>query len=261
MMVGRSLTNYYTRTYNNIGAEVLKVRNITQKGVFKDISFNVHAGEILGFAGLIGAGRSEVMQAIFGSRKIDSGDVFLNGKKTNYHSCADAIKDKVSMVPEDRKLQGLILKNSVGFNITLANLKAIISGISFNEKKKNALIDKYINKLRIKTPSQDTLVSNLSGGNQQKVVLAKWLSTQPQLLILDEPTRGVDVGAKSEIYSIINDAAKNGMAVIMVSSDLPEIINMCDNVCVMHEGRLTGKLSRENLNQESIMKYATGDQL
>ena len=209
-------------------------------------------------AGLIGAGRSEVMQGIFGSRKVDAGQVVLNGKPISFSNCAQAIRQKIAMVPEDRKLQGLVLKSSVGFNITLANLDAIVSGIAYSTGKKNRLISRYIDALRIKTQSADTIVSNLSGGNQQKVVLAKWLATEPELLILDEPTRGVDVGAKAEIYSIINDAAKQGMAVILVSSDLPEIINMCDSVCVMHEGHITGKLSRGELSQENIMKLATG---
>lgn len=258
MMVGRSLTNYYTRTYNELNQVVLEVKNLTQKGVFENVSFKVHAGEILGFAGLIGAGRSEVMQAVFGSRKIDSGEIYLNGEAVRFRNCHDAIKHSIAMVPEDRKVQGLILKNSVGFNLSLVDLDELLNGIALSEKKRGALVDGFIRKLRIKTSSSEQEVSSLSGGNQQKVVLAKWLAIKPKLLILDEPTRGVDVGAKSEIYSIINDAAREGMAVIMISSDLPEVMNMCDNVCVMQEGHLRGELSRQELSQERIMSLATG---
>ncbi|MDD2980550.1 MAG: sugar ABC transporter ATP-binding protein [Hespellia sp.] len=258
MMVGRSLTNYYTRTYNKMDKEVLRVENLTRKGVFENVNFSVHAGEILGFSGLVGAGRSEIMQAIFGNDPFDSGTVYLNNEKLNVKNSMDAIKKGLAMVPEDRKKQGLTLINSVGFNIMLSSLDSVKSGIAISEKKKNQVIEKYISELNVKAASKDIAVSSLSGGNQQKVVIAKWLATNPQVLILDEPTRGVDVGAKAEIYSIINKLAGKGLAIILVSSELPEIINMCDNVCVVRAGKIVGKLERNELGQEEIMKYATG---
>lgn len=258
MMVGRSLTNYYTRDYNMTDKEVLRVENITKEGVFQDISFSVHKGEILGFSGLVGAGRSEIMQAIFGNDSFESGKVFLSGEEVKFKSSKDAIHNGMAMVPEDRKKQGLTLLNSVGFNITLASLDSVMNGPLLSETKRKHVINDYVEELNIKTASTDISVSSLSGGNQQKVVLAKWLATKPKLLILDEPTRGVDVGAKAEIYAIINSLAAEGMAIIMVSSELPEIINMCDNVCVVKAGKIVGRLGRDELDQEAIMRFATG---
>lgn len=258
MMVGRSLQKYYIRNYTMQDKEVLRVENLSKKGVFENISFTVHKGEILGFSGLVGAGRSEIMTAIFGGYGYDSGTVYLNGNKVIFKNTAQAISNGVAMVPEDRKKQGLILINSVGYNITLSSLKYIMNGLLVSKAKKQRIIEKYIAELNVKAASQSIAVSSLSGGNQQKVVLAKWLATKPQLLILDEPTRGVDVGAKSEIYAIMNRLANEGMAIILVSSELPEIINMCDNVCVLREGRIVGRLSKGELDQENIMKYATG---
>ncbi|MCP1101825.1 ABC-type sugar transport system ATPase subunit [Aequitasia blattaphilus] len=260
MMVGRNLVNYYTRDYNMKEKEVLRVENLTQDGIFENVNFKVHEGEILGFSGLVGAGRSEIMQAIFGNEKYDSGKIFLHGKEVHFKSSQEAIKNGVAMVPEDRKKQGLTLINSVGYNLTLASLDLYKTGMLLSEGKRLEVIRKYIEDLNIKTSSIDSLVSSLSGGNQQKVVLGKWLSTNPKILILDEPTRGVDVGAKAEIYGIINQLAQQGMAIIMVSSELPEIINMCDNVCIVKEGKITGYLKKEDMNQEVIMSYATGGQ-
>lgn len=258
LMVGRSLQKYYTRTYSMKEKEVLKVEQLSKKGVFKNVSFTVHEGEILGFSGLVGSGRSEIMTSIFGGYSYDSGTVYLNGNKVRFKSSGQAIKNGVAMVPEDRKKQGLILIDSVGYNITLSSLKFVMNGPLISERKRHEIITKYISELNVKTASQDIAASSLSGGNQQKVVLAKWLATQPQLLILDEPTRGVDIGAKSEIYSIINKLANEGMAIILVSSELPEIINMCDNVCIVRNGSIVGRLSQGDLRQENIMKYATG---
>lgn len=259
MMVGRELGSFYTRTYSVQNEEVLKVENLSKENVFEDVSFRVRKGEILGFSGLMGAGRSELMQTIFGAFPYDQGTVYLNGEKLTIKNCLDAIEKGIAMVPEDRKDQGLVLKNSVGFNLTLSNLNRLMKNKVFvSDKKRQEIIDKYIKDLRIKTSSPDIEVASLSGGNQQKVVIAKWLMTQPQLLILDEPTRGVDVGAKSEIYSIINQLANEGLAIIMISSDLPEIINMCDSVCVMRNGKLVKQLKQSELSQENIMRYATG---
>ena len=222
------------------------------------MSFQVRKGEILGFAGLVGAGRSETMESVFGAREYQSGEIYLNGEKKNFKNPMQALKSGLAMVPEDRKKQGLILGNSVAFNLTLASLHFYMNGIAVSEKKKQVVIDEFYKKLKIKAASPDIEAGSLSGGNQQKVVLGKWLATRPDVLILDEPTRGVDVNAKYEIYRTINELAKQGIAIVMISSELPEIINMCDNVCVMRGGRLVGKLSREELSQEEIMKYAAG---
>lgn len=260
MMVGRDLESFYARDFNDLsGADTaLEVKNLTSEGTFENISFHVRKGEILGFAGLVGAGRSEIMECIFGARPYQSGEITLNGKTVSFKNPMQAIQAGIALVPEDRKKQGLVLGNSVAFNLTLASLRFYMNGIAISEKKRKAVIDSYFEKLRIKAASSKIEAGSLSGGNQQKVVLGKWLATKPDVLILDEPTRGVDVNAKFELYSVINELAKNGIAIIMVSSELPEIINMCDNVCVIREGKLTGVLAKDDLSQEEIMKYAAG---
>ena len=260
MMVGRELESFYARDYNDLGhAETaLEVKNLTCEGVFSDISFRVRKGEILGFAGLVGAGRSEIMEAVFGATQPTSGEVILGGKLVHFKNPMQAIKSGVALVPEDRKKQGLVLGNSVAFNLTLSSLRFYMNGIAISEKKRGEVIDHYSKRLRIKAASPEIEAGSLSGGNQQKVVLGKWLATKPDVLILDEPTRGVDVNAKFEIYTVINELAKEGIAIIMVSSELPEIINMCDNVCVVRAGKLVKKLSKDELSQEEIMKYAAG---
>ena len=263
MMVGRELESFYARDYNDLGhAETaLEVKNLTCEGVFSDISFRVRKGEILGFAGLVGAGRSEIMECIFGARKYQSGTILLNGKEVRFTTPIQAIKAGIGLVPEDRKKQGLVLGNTVGFNLTLASIDSYINGIAISDRKCQEVIDYYKEKLHIKAVADRVELveaGSLSGGNQQKIVLGKWLAIKPDVLILDEPTRGVDVNAKFEIYSVINELAKAGIAVIMVSSELPEIINMCDNVCVIKAGRMTGILGREELDQERIMQYAAG---
>ena len=260
MMVGRDLESFYARDYCDMDkAEVaLEVKNLSQTGVFEDISFSVHKGEILGFSGLVGAGRSEIMEAVFGATQPTSGEVILGGKLVHFKNPMQAIKSGVALVPEDRKKQGLVLGNSVAFNLTLSSLRFYMNGIAISEKKRGEVIDHYSKRLRIKAASPEIEAGSLSGGNQQKVVLGKWLATKPDVLILDEPTRGVDVNAKFEIYTVINELAKEGIAIIMVSSELPEIINMCDNVCVVRAGKLVKKLSKDELSQEEIMKYAAG---
>jgi ribose transport system ATP-binding protein len=261
MMVGRTLESFYTRDYNDIehAPVVLEVKKLTSKAVFKDVSFSVRKGEVLGFAGLVGAGRSEIMMSIFGCEPHrSSGTVLLNGREVNFTNSLQAIQNGIGFVPEDRKKQGLVLCNSVGYNITLASLRFIMQGIAISKKKRQATIDSYIDQLRIKTASPEAEVLSLSGGNQQKVVIAKWLATKPDLLILDEPTRGVDVGAKFEIYTIINKLAAEGIAIIFISSELPEIINMCDSVCVVRGGRLVKQIPKEKLSQEYIMHFAAG---
>lgn len=261
MMVGRNIENLYTRTKAEVEKrEILRVEGLSKENFFRDIDFTVHAGEIVGFSGLVGAGRSEVMLSIFGAHKYETGKVYLYDQEIHIKSCIDAINHGIAMVPEDRKDQGLVLKNSVGFNLTLANLRNLMKNpLIISEAKRKESIQKYVNDLRVKTASADISVSSLSGGNQQKVVLAKWLSINPSLLILDEPTRGVDVGAKSEIYSIMNQLANQGLGIILISSDLPEILNMSDRVCVMREGELVKTLEeKEDITQETIMNYATG---
>lgn len=260
MMVGRDLQNFYVRDYNDLSKApvALEVKNLTSEGSFENVSFQVRKGEILGFAGLVGAGRSETMESVFGAREHQSGEIYLNGEKKCFKNPMQALKSGLAMVPEDRKKQGLILGNSVAFNLTLASLHFYMNGIAVSEKKRQVVIDEFYKKLKIKAASPEIEAGSLSGGNQQKVVLGKWLATRPEVLILDEPTRGVDVNAKYEIYRTINELAKEGIAIVMISSELPEIINMCDNVCVMRGGRLVGKLTREELSQEEIMKYAAG---
>lgn len=254
MMVGREVVNEYPKANVEIGDVVLEAKNIVRKGVLKDISFNLRKGEILGIAGLVGAGRTELARAVLGIDKLDSGEVFLNGKKVEIKSFRDAIRLGFALVPEDRKQQGLVQLLSVKRNICLVNLDAVSSGSVVSDAKERERALEYIGKLSISTPSPDTEVQYLSGGNQQKVVIAKWLLQDADIIILDEPTRGIDVGAKSEIYLLINDLINSGKSVIMISSEIPEIVGMSDRVLVMHEGHKVGELSREEVSPEAIMR-------
>ena len=212
----------------------------------------------MGFSGLVGAGRTEVMKGIFGILRTDSGSICLDGKQIDIRRPRDAICAGIAYIPEDRKNEGLILINSVAFNMTLAALKEIIKGIRVNKKKRAEMVKHYVDAFSIKVTSGEQLVGNLSGGNQQKVVLGKWLANKPKVIILDEPTRGIDVGSKSEIYRIVNQLAGEGVSVILVSSELPEVINMCDRVYIMSEGHIRGEISRSEFSQEKIMDYAAG---
>lgn len=256
MMVGRELTNYYTRDFLEPGEVVLQCSHISDGKMAKDASFEVHKGEIVGFAGLVGAGRSEVMKCIFGLTKGYKGEIFIDGKKVEIKSPIDAMKYGIALVPEDRKQEALYKVQSVKYNSTIEVLGQFIKGIFVDNVKEEEITQRYIDMLSTKTPTQDQLVGNLSGGNQQKVIIGRWLATNPKILILDEPTRGVDVGAKSEIYAIMNELVKQGMSIIMISSELPEIINMSDRIYVMNEGNITGCLDRKEVSQESIMKLA-----
>jgi len=256
MMVGRELTNYYTRDYLEPGEIVLKCENISDGKMVKNAGFEIHKGEIVGFAGLVGAGRSEAMKCIFGLTKGSQGDVYVKGNKVNISNPVDAIKHGLALVPEDRKLEGLYKVQSVRFNSTIEILERFIRGVSVDDRKEIEITQKYIDMMATKTPTQEQMIGNLSGGNQQKVMISRWLATNPDILILDEPTRGVDVGAKSEIYAIMNQLVKEGMAIIMISSELPEIINMSDRIYVMSEGRVTGCLDHDEATQESIMQLA-----
>ena len=259
MMVGRQLTELFSKTPIKPGDTILEVRKLSQGKTLHDISFSVRAGEILGLAGIIGAGRTELMRAICGIDRISSGEILLRGKAVQIRRVADSMSLGIAMVPESRKEQGLILSRSIGFNLTLQVLRSFIRGVKFDHRRENSIIADFSQQLNIKSASSEILVEKLSGGNQQKVVIAKWLATKPAVLILDEPTRGIDVGAKAEIYAIMDRLAQQGVAIIMISSELPEIINMSDRVMVMFHGRMTALLEREGLSQELIMQYATGD--
>lgn len=257
MMVGRELTQYYTRDYLKSGEIILKCENIADGNMVKGAGFELRKGEIIGIAGLVGAGRSETMKCIFGLTSEYTGDIFVKGKKVRIKSPIDAIKFGIALVPEDRKLEGIYKVQSVRFNSTIEVLHSFIKGIWVDNKKEEDITQNYIDMMDTKTPSQEQLIGNLSGGNQQKVMIGRWLATSPEILILDEPTRGVDVGAKSEIYAIMNSLVKQGMSIIMISSELPEILNMSDRVYVMCDGRMTGVFSHEEcVTQEQIMKLA-----
>ena len=261
MMVGRTLVNYYKRTFNSNESirkeKVLEVKNLYGKPYLKDINFSLYKGEILGFAGLVGAGRSELMKIIFGIDKKEKGEIYIDDNLVSINTVDDAIKYRIALLPENRKEEGLILENKVGYNITLCILNKFIKFIKVNKIKENSIISKYISRLSIKTSSSEQSVKYLSGGNQQKIVFAKWLATSPKVLILDEPTRGIDVGAKSEIYEIMDHLVSNGVSIILISSELPEVIGMSDRIAVMHGGVITGIIERNEFSQEKIMHLAT----
>ena len=257
LMVGRDLEHYYTRHRAVQDEIVLDVRHMKFRNVLRDVSFTLRKGEILGFAGLVGAGRSELMQSMLGLSGLDSGQVFIDGRDVGRLNYTKSQSLGMVMVPENRKVQGLILKNTVGFNITLAVLRQFMKAGFVNRRSERDIIRNGIDSLRIKTPSDRQKVGNLSGGNQQKVVIGKWLASNPRILILDEPTRGVDVGAKADIYAMMDELAMRGISIIMISSELNEIINMCDRVLVMSNGVITGELPHEDFSQERIMQYAT----
>jgi ribose transport system ATP-binding protein len=259
MMVGRELTEEFPKEFFPRGPERLRVEGLTRKGVFRDISFSLHQGEIVGLTGLVGAGRTEVARAIFGADALDAGKIYLDGQPVLIRSPQEAIRHGIGLLTEDRKNQGLVLSMTVRENTTLANLSALVRFLFIQKRAEREVAEKYRRELQIKTPSIEQAVQNLSGGNQQKVVLAKWLFTQSKVLIFDEPTRGIDVGAKVEIYKLMNDLVRHGVAVLMISSEMPEVLGMCDRILVMHEGSLTGELRREEASQEAIMRLATGE--
>ncbi|WP_373196315.1 sugar ABC transporter ATP-binding protein [Mediterraneibacter gnavus] len=261
MMIGREIGERYPQRNVSIGNRVLEVKNLTCPGVFEKVSFEVHAGEVLGVSGLMGAGRTEIMQAIFGNMPHVTGEIFLNGKQIENKTPKQAMKNGIGFITEDRKVEGLMLEESIMKNISLANLKRISRHGVIQREKEKELVKKGIEELHIRCFGPQHECNNLSGGNQQKVVFAKWMYTNPKVLILDEPTRGVDIGAKKEIYSIINDLAAKGVAIIMVSSELPEVLGMSDRVMVVREGLVRGFLSKEEANQENIMILATGGNL
>lgn len=253
MMVGRSLNEYIPYAHPSKGDSILELKNISNDYV-KDISFKVYKGEILGIAGLVGAGRTELAKTIYGSLATKSGTMTLNGDQISLRNEKDAIDKGIFYVSEDRKTDGLILNMDVCENMTLSSLDLFKEGLKINSKKEESSVDEYIQSMNIKTPSSKQVIENLSGGNQQKVAIAKGLMTQPQILILDEPTRGVDVGAKSEIYDLLNSIKEQGKAVIVISSDMPEILGLSDRILVINEGKIKGELAREEASQEKIME-------
>ncbi|MCY6485195.1 sugar ABC transporter ATP-binding protein [Clostridium aestuarii] len=257
MMVGRKLKEQFPYKKAKSKNTLLKVENLKYKNKVNGVSFEVKSGEILGVAGLMGSGRTETAKVIFGEYKKDNGEILIEGKKVKINSPKDAIQNGICYLSEDRKTEGLILGMSVGHNMTISNLKNYENALKKIDKNKEQNdIEKYINKLSVKTPSSKQLMKNLSGGNQQKAILAKWIMLSPKVLIIDEPTRGIDVGAKKEIYDILNQLKESGKAIIMISSDMAEVLGISDRIMVMHEGKVTGMIKHEEANQELIMKCA-----
>lgn len=256
LMVGRKMDNVYPKEEVEIGEPILEIEGLGSKGVFKDINFKANKGEIVGFAGLMGAGRTETMRAIFGLDPYDEGKIKVHGKEVTIKKVSDSIAQKVVMLSEDRRRYGIIPIRSVMENASISSLDKIIYGGRWHPKVEKELVGRYFEKMHVKTPSLETAIQGLSGGNQQKVLLAKWMLRDPDVLILDEPTRGIDVGAKFEIYRLMTDLVKEGKTVIMVSSELPELIGMCDRIYIMNKGRITGCLNKDEFSQETIMRYA-----
>lgn len=257
LMVGRELNESFPSRKSPVGDVILEAKGLTGNSV-ENISFQLRKGEILGFAGLVGSGRSETMELICGAKKMDAGELFLKGEKVNITSPASAIEHGIGLIPEDRKEQGAILFNTVKFNISLSSMHKITKFGFINGRKNAELAEKYRADLRIKVPHINQMVVNLSGGNQQKVVLAKTLAVDPDVIIFDEPTKGIDVGAKQEIYNLMNELVANGKAIIMVSSDMEEILGMSDRIIVLYEGLLSGEIQREEFSQERVLQLASG---
>lgn len=260
-MVGRKLENNYPKEEIKLGGEMLKVLNLNQKDKFENVNFYVREGEIIGFAGLMGAGRTEVMRCLFGLDPYESGDIYIKEEKTRIKNVKMSIDKKMVMLSEDRRRFGIIPVRSIKENVALASLKKFIYKGCLHEKEENKSVTEFCEKMNVKTPDYDTKIESLSGGNQQKVILAKWMVTDPDILIVDEPTRGIDIGAKYEIYKLMTELAKQKKALVMVSSELPELIGMCDRIYIMAKGKVTGMLTREEFTQESIMAYATGTKI
>jgi ribose transport system ATP-binding protein len=261
MMVGRIIYEE-PKTKSTVAKDapvVLKVENLNAGRSVQDINFELYKGEILGFSGLMGSGRTETARAIFGADPKESGNIYINGAKVEINNPEDAVKHGIGYLSEDRKRFGIVVRRTVSENSTMANLENFMKGIFIDKKKENTETEKYVESLAIKTPSVDQLVVDLSGGNQQKVVLTKWLVKNCDILIFDEPTRGIDVGAKSDIYKLMNELVKEGKSIIMISSELPEVLRMSDRVVVMCEGRKSGELRIEEATQEKIMHLATLD--
>ncbi|MDN7241974.1 sugar ABC transporter ATP-binding protein [Planococcus sp. N028] len=258
MMVGRELGERFPERNSTIGDVKLAVKGLSRKDCFENVSFELRKGEILSIAGLMGAGRTEVVQSLFGYKKLDAGTIEFDGQPIKIDNPRKAKEIGIGYVTEDRKSEGLIVDFTVEENVSMTNFSSISKNGLISKKKERGLYDQMVKRLGIRTSGPEQSAKSLSGGNQQKVVIAKWLGIEPELLILDEPTRGVDVGAKKEIYSIINELAERGVAILMISSELPEVIGMADRVLVMHEGKVTADLHKNEMTQERIMHYATG---
>ena len=257
-MVGREIKDYYNRQAHTPGKEMLRVEGLTRKKEFKDISFTAYAGEILGFYGLVGAGRTEVMETVFGARRANAGKIFVEGKEVHFRSPKDAIEHNLGMVTEDRRRTGLMLQATLRHNIVLPSLPYHHRRFGFLDNKwETDIAQEMTQKLRVKTPSIQTIIANLSGGNQQKVILAKWLIANSKILILDEPTRGIDVNAKSEFYALMNDFVADGGCIIMVSSELPEMLGVADRIIVMREGVQGGEISGADATEQSVIQLAS----
>lgn len=259
LMVGRELTDMFHKEKTKIGEPLMEVRGLTRRGVVEEVSFALRRGEILGFAGLVGAGRTETARLLFGVDPRDSGEIWMDGQQVHINSPVDAVAAGLGFVPEDRGLQGLVLNLPVSENIVLPTLDQHAQGGWVDRRALRDTAQSYVGKLNIRTPHLQQKAMFLSGGNQQKVVLAKWLASQPRVLIMDEPTRGIDVGAKAEVHALMSELAQAGMGIIMISSELPEILGMSDRILVMHEGRVAGVLDRSEASQENIMAYASGE--
>jgi rhamnose transport system ATP-binding protein len=258
MMVGREVSELFPKQPAELGDVVLKVENLGQAGQFTGINFEVRKGEIVGLAGLVGSGRSEIVRAIFGIDKYDTGSVFLNGKSLARGSASKAMDAGIAFVPEDRRQQGLLMPYSISTNTAITVLKKLSRAFLIRAKKEKEVAITWGQTLQLKYTSVEDAVEKLSGGNQQKVVLGKWFATNPELLIVDEPTRGIDVGTKSEVHKLLSQKVQQGLAVIMVSSELPEVLGMSDRIIVMREGRQTAILNREDATPEKVIALATG---
>ena len=257
MMVGRELSETYPSKTPASNEVVLEAEHLFGNGL-KDISFQLHRGEILGFAGLVGAGRTELMRLIIGAEKKTAGKIIVNGKEIHPRSPKDGISAGIGLIPEDRKQQGCFIDKPIYWNISISNIEKLSNGLVINKKREFEQAETYQEKLKIKSPSLKQKTLNLSGGNQQKVVLAKVMAIMPEILIFDEPTRGIDVGARHEIYMLMNELAQSGKSILMVSSDMEELLGMSDRIIVLHEGRQTGEVSKDNVTQETIMTLASG---
>lgn len=259
LMVGRGLTDMFHKEKAEIGEPLMRVQGLTRRGVVEDVSFTLRRGEILGFAGLVGAGRTDTARLIFGVDRKDAGEIWIEGKQVYIKSPVDAVEAGIGLVPEDRSTQGLILKLPVQENVVLPSLDDYARAGWVNQRSLRNTAQSYVDKLNIRTPHLRQKALFLSGGNQQKVVLAKWLALHPKVLIMDEPTRGIDVGAKAEVHALMSQLAQAGIGIIMISSELPEIMGMSDRVLVMHEGRVAAILDKDEASQEKIMAYASGE--
>ncbi|MDU2649159.1 sugar ABC transporter ATP-binding protein [Anaerococcus vaginalis] len=260
-MVGRDIGDFYPEMDAEISDVKIELKNFNREGFFKDINIKAKKGEVLGISGLMGAGRTEIMRSVFGLDPKDSGEVFIDGKKIEIKNPADAIKNKIGFVTENRQEEGLILDESIRENISLLNFDKFSKNSFIDKAKEKNLSDNLVDSFKVKTQSSESKISDLSGGNQQKVVFAKWYAIGPEILILDEPTKGVDVGAKREIYDLIKDLTKKAVSIILISSDLPELISLSNRIYVIHEGKIQGELLKKDASQEKIMTLATGGRL